>query len=297
MVPNRHFAPPELPLFTRIVVPIDMVLCLWRLVVIFALLAQIGAVRKAGGSTLLVLVPLVANAAIVAGTLLAGTLLLCSGRFGVFVYYVTLLVDVALAVLGLFAAAIMPAPVESGIPADLFLLVLTFQAIVLLMWLVLVREAVARASRLFRFQDAPAESGGWDFVHLPTYSGLRELSLAQNRQLANKDCEFLGRVASLQRLDLSQTGIGDDGVRQLAGLANLTHLDLSSTQVSSGVLEILDRMPSLVEVSLDWSRCPRAQWVRYAANRWNVTLPDEPPPRLAKRSFESFGPERIRRPF
>jgi hypothetical protein len=58
------------------------------------------------------------------------------------------------------------------------------------------------------------------------------VSLHYSRQIANDDLALVGRLSHLKNLDLSLTGIDDDGMQHLARLWKLRMLKLGSTGVT-----------------------------------------------------------------
>ena len=70
--------------------------------------------------------------------------------------------------------------------------------------------------------------------------------------------ERLSRIDHLTALDLSGSqALTDDGVRHLARLPGLRHLNLSGCAVTDAGLAVLRRLPSLESVSVAWTRDDR----------------------------------------
>jgi hypothetical protein len=67
--------------------------------------------------------------------------------------------------------------------------------------------------------------------------------------------EQLSRAVDIHELRLGNSkGVTDEGVRHLARLQQLRHLDLSMTSVSDEGLEVLRALPALESVNLSWTR-------------------------------------------
>ena len=61
---------------------------------------------------------------------------------------------------------------------------------------------------------------------------------------------MFARMSSLRRLDLRQTGVGSDGIEELAQLPKLEELVLAQTKVDDAVVDTLAAMPALQRVYL-----------------------------------------------
>ena len=103
------------------------------------------------------------------------------------------------------------------------------------------------------------EAGDWhsrDWRVVTERLALEEATgLDANGQMTDamlRDIEQLSHLTTL-RLGGSQA-VTDDGVRRLAGLPNLRHLDLSGTSVTDAGLAVLAQLPNLTRVSLSWTR-------------------------------------------
>jgi hypothetical protein len=73
-------------------------------------------------------------------------------------------------------------------------------------------------------------------------------------QMTDALLDEVSRVGSLTMLRLGGSkAVTDDGVRHLARLPNLRHLDLSGTAVTDRGLEVLRQLPRLETVSLGWT--------------------------------------------
>jgi hypothetical protein len=74
-------------------------------------------------------------------------------------------------------------------------------------------------------------------------------------QMTDAWLDRVSRHAHLTRLDLdSSPALTDAGIRHLARLPGLTHLNLSGTAVTDEALEVLTRLPALETLSLAWTR-------------------------------------------
>ncbi len=82
-------------------------------------------------------------------------------------------------------------------------------------------------------------------------------------------------LAGLQRLELLNTGITSIGLRQIGGLVNLLHLDLTGTPVDretlQTVLEKLDRLQSIVLTDTGIGSLSRMR-LRYANRGLKITV-------------------------
>ena len=90
------------------------------------------------------------------------------------------------------------------------------------------------------------------------------IELLKDKHLAGLDANgqmtdaVLARIAGLEHVTSLQLGgskaLTDDGVRQLARMPQLRHLDLSGTQITDRGLEVLRALPALESLSLSWTR-------------------------------------------
>jgi hypothetical protein len=81
------------------------------------------------------------------------------------------------------------------------------------------------------------------------------LGLDAHGQMTDAVLEQLARVNSIQELRLGNSnGLSDDGLRHLASLRELRHLDLSMTAITDRGLEVLRSLPALESVNLSWTR-------------------------------------------
>jgi hypothetical protein len=70
-------------------------------------------------------------------------------------------------------------------------------------------------------------------------------------QLTDAMLRDVGRIDHLVRLDASGSkAVTDDGVRSIAGLARLRHLDLGGTAITDRALEVLTTLPALESLAL-----------------------------------------------
>ena len=90
------------------------------------------------------------------------------------------------------------------------------------------------------------------------------IELLKDERLAGLDANgqmtdaVLARIAGLEHVTSLQLGgskaLTDDGVRHLARMPQLRHLDLSGTQLTDRALEVLRALPALESLSLSWTR-------------------------------------------
>ena len=79
--------------------------------------------------------------------------------------------------------------------------------------------------------------------------------LDAHNQMTDAVLEQLSRVNSIEELRLGNSkGLSDEGLRHLAGLQRLRHLDLSMTAVTDRGLEVLRALPALESLNLSWTR-------------------------------------------
>jgi len=90
---------------------------------------------------------------------------------------------------------------------------------------------------------------GEDALEPLATSRLVALNLSQNHRLAARTPEIVARIATLQRLDLSNTSVGGN-LAPLAGLAKLTALELSYTFVGRSDLAALAKAPALEQLTM-----------------------------------------------
>jgi uncharacterized protein (TIGR03067 family) len=79
---------------------------------------------------------------------------------------------------------------------------------------------------------------------------IRELGFRGCTGVSDKEMQHVGKLVAIESLNLHSTEVGDAGVMQLAGLNNLTCLDLSFTPVSDACLPSIARLPKLKKVLL-----------------------------------------------
>jgi hypothetical protein len=85
-------------------------------------------------------------------------------------------------------------------------------------------------------------------------------------QMTDAVLEQLSRVIGIHELRLGNSkGVTDDGVRHLARIRQLRHLDLSMTAVTDQGLEVLQALPELESVNLSWTRITDAGVAHLAA--------------------------------
>lgn len=84
---------------------------------------------------------------------------------------------------------------------------------------------------------------------LEQFPSLRKLHFYDTR-IKDAALERIGRFRGLEELDLRKTGIGDEGVRHLAGLRSMRVLKLSRTKISGAALQYLANMERLEELDL-----------------------------------------------
>ena len=60
----------------------------------------------------------------------------------------------------------------------------------------------------------------------------------------------VGELRHLEELELQLTGIGDDGVRHLAGLTDLRRLSLHGTKVTDAAMADVAKMKDLTNLTL-----------------------------------------------
>lgn len=83
----------------------------------------------------------------------------------------------------------------------------------------------------------------------PVVRQVGELGLAR-ATVTDKLMPLFARMSSLRRLDMRQTGVGSDGIEELAQLPKLEELVLAQTKVDDAVVESLAAMPALQRVYL-----------------------------------------------
>src|SRR5262249_17875303 len=78
--------------------------------------------------------------------------------------------------------------------------------------------------------------------------GVLFLDAVTNEQLS---VLALPALKAVRRITLTETKIGDDGLRHIARLKELRSLDLTSTRVTDKALLQITQLPSLTELSLN----------------------------------------------
>jgi hypothetical protein len=69
-------------------------------------------------------------------------------------------------------------------------------------------------------------------LDLSNIPDLRGLDLTGNKQLTDEGFRQLAKIKTLEKLVLSFTYIGDDGLEAFAKLDRLVHLDVSKTRIT-----------------------------------------------------------------
>lgn len=83
------------------------------------------------------------------------------------------------------------------------------------------------------------------------YTGIvNDVSFA-NCKLSDADLACVGRLTSLDRLDLDYTVVGDAGIQHLTGLQKLTWLDVEDTQITDRALASIGKLKALRYLILD----------------------------------------------
>jgi hypothetical protein len=264
--PTGSINDPELPVLVKVALWVDAIACVFRLAQIFLLIILIEASGGMHDIALYVLVGIVlVQAAIVTSAICGAIAVLNHLRYGLGLYYLSMFLVVGMLVVQGLGTLINPDP-QSRTP--FVLLVLAVTTLIVVAWLVVLGEALRRVKRMFDFSDSPRLMTRDDFPHLTTYPDLTMLSLTLNSYLREEDCAILGRLTTLELLDLSKTGIGDAGVRHLEGLVHLEQLNLDGTKVTEAVFEILSRLPALKRVSLAGTQCRPEKVEAYESHRW-----------------------------
>lgn len=248
MADDRRFPEPDLPPFTRIVVTIDMVLCLFR----GGLVLLAGLVLDWNRSDGLVIygLALLLNFLVVLLTLGGGLATLRKQRRGITLYILSIVCVVLTLALTWVASAV---PVQSH--ATTIRMIVTMAIVG---WCVVLGAALRRAHCLYELMDHPENATRDDLWYLGEYPDFRELVLAHNEQLAAVDFAPIGKMQDLVHLDLSDTKITDAGVLELCELPRLETLVLDNTKVTEASLEYLAMLPALAHVSMEGTGCPPA---------------------------------------
>ena len=119
----------------------------------------------------------------------------------------------------------------------------------------LVVISIRKSLSFFRLIDFPRTASYDDLARVGPSVGFAILELGGNPRVNDRFCTLFYHHRSLERLDLSQTWITDDGVHNLVWMRRLRSLDLSSTGVTDGSLAMLVGMPSLAELDVSGTRC------------------------------------------
>lgn len=88
------------------------------------------------------------------------------------------------------------------------------------------------------------------FSILDQLTGLKVLSLAGLTAFDNACAAYLAGLAGLEELDLSNTGVTDDGLSALAGLTSLRKVSLTGCAVDGSGLAHVQGLPALKELDL-----------------------------------------------
>ena len=109
---------------------------------------------------------------------------------------------------------------------------------------------------LYSFDDVHLASlvltgaGVSDTVALHLNSGLEFLYLNDNARIGDATLDRIAELTKLQRLELSQTNVSDQGIRKLSRLSSLKGLTLRGTDVTDEALETLGELKELVYLDL-----------------------------------------------
>jgi hypothetical protein len=117
----------------------------------------------------------------------------------------------------------------------------------------------AKPIRLLASEPTDEESPGWQSREWnAVLARLQESSLVgidAAGQMTDAMLEDLGSIEHLQALRLGGSrGVTDAGMRHLAKLSRLRHLDLGGTNITDRGLDVLSSLPELETVSLAWTR-------------------------------------------
>jgi hypothetical protein len=107
-----------------------------------------------------------------------------------------------------------------------------------------------------------------DVVWLRHVTGVSELSLEFGTGVTDRSAPVLAQLKNLRMLNLRQTKMGDDGLRQLAVLPKLERLHLDETLVTDRGLAYLKNLPSLRKLELN-----RANVTSAGVRRLKASLP------------------------
>jgi hypothetical protein len=124
--------------------------------------------------------------------------------------------------------------------------------------------------RLLASDLADEESSGWQSREWNAVLGrLKEsgqLAIDAAGQMTDAMLEDLSSIEHIRVVRLGGSrGVTDDGMRHVAKLAGLRHLDLSGTNITDGGLEALSDLPGLETISLAWTRVTDAGAARLAS--------------------------------
>lgn len=120
-------------------------------------------------------------------------------------------------------------------------------------------RVAAKPIRIVRYEGPEnwqpiASSREWDEI-MRLLAAHPEAALSAEGQMTDAMLEEVSRIESLTGLGLSGCRhVTDDGVRHLARLASLQHLDLSGTVITDRGLEVLRYLPELRTISLAGTR-------------------------------------------
>lgn len=120
-------------------------------------------------------------------------------------------------------------------------------------------RVAAKPVRLARSDDSPpghaiAVSRDWDEI-IRLLASHPAAALYAEGQMTDGVLADVSRVETVTALNLSgSSAVTDDGVRHLARLTSLRHLDLSGTNVTDTGLQVLRHLPRLETISLAWTR-------------------------------------------
>lgn len=113
-------------------------------------------------------------------------------------------------------------------------------------------DMMACVGKLFALRQFCVQKSSFDGELLVNLVDLKKITSIWLKHVRTSDAawKYVGRLNGVDDLLLPGSGIGDEGVRNLAGLKKLRRLDLGGTPVSDASLTVLAQLPNLENLCL-----------------------------------------------
>lgn len=112
-------------------------------------------------------------------------------------------------------------------------------------------KALAKLKMLQRLKVGEAQVHGPGLASLSSIKTLRELDLSSNRLEGSFVKKLSTWLPKLEKLDLSETKIGDDCMPEVGKLVHLRKLDISDNQITDKAIDSLKNLKALTKLTVE----------------------------------------------